>query len=131
MISVDRFVAWLFPDRRPDFEQKREREFIRAANGLKTLRVTPEGGMCIDPEELREQIVEAREQLKHLVHTTGTRIGPYQAVAAVEVAQEAEPSSEELQDCIEVVAWRRLPSGAAVLAIDCSCVCDLLWVREY
>ena len=87
MITLDRFVAWLFPDRRPDCEQKREREFIQAANGLKTLRVTPEGGMFIDPEELREQIVVAREQLKYLVHAPGTRSGPYQAVAAVEVAQ--------------------------------------------
>lgn len=41
MIILDRFVAWLFPDRRPNCEQKREREFIQAANGLKTLRVTP------------------------------------------------------------------------------------------
>lgn len=104
----------LYPDRRPDWEQKREREFIQAANSFKTLRVTPEGGMFIDPEELREQIVSAREQLKHLVHNPGTRSGPCQAVAAVEVAQEADLSAEELQDCIEVVAWRRLPSGAAV-----------------
>ncbi len=114
MINLDRFVAWLFPDRRPDWEQKREREFIQAANGLKTLRVTPEGGMFIDPEELREQLDAAREQLKHLVHKQGTHSGPCQSVTAVEVAQEADPSAEVLQDCIEVVAWRRLPSGAAV-----------------
>lgn len=84
---VKRVFNALYPDRRPDWEQKREREFIQAANGLKTLRVTPEGGMFIDPEELREQIVVAREQLKYLVHAPGTRSGPYQAVAAVEVAQ--------------------------------------------
>ncbi|BBN65690.1 hypothetical protein KUIN1_48800 [Pseudomonas sp. KUIN-1] len=114
MINLHRLISRLFPDRRPDWEQKREREFILAANGLKTLRVTPEGGMFIDPEELREQIVAAREQLKHLVHAPGTHSGPYQAVAAVEVAQEADPSAEGLHDCIEVVAWRRLPSGSAV-----------------
>lgn len=70
--------------------------------------------MFIDPEELREQIVAAREQLKHLVHAPGTRSGPYQAVAAVEVAQEADPSVEGPHDCIEVVAWRRLLNGGAV-----------------
>lgn len=111
---VKRVFNALYPDRRLDWEQKREREFIQAANGLKTLRVTPEGGMFIDPEELREQIVVAREQLKYLVHAPGTRSGPYQAVAAVEVAQEADPSVEGLHDCIEVVAWRRLLSGGAV-----------------
>ena len=102
------------PDRRSELEKAREREFILAANSLKTLSVTDRGGMSIDPEELREQIVAAREQLKHLVHDPGTRSGPCQAVAAVEVAQEAYPSSEESQVCIEVVAWRRLHSGAAV-----------------
>ena len=48
-------------DRRPEWEKAREREFIQAANSLKTLKVTPEGGMSIDPEELREQIVASRE----------------------------------------------------------------------
>ena len=56
----------LHPDSRPDWEQKREREFIQAANSLKTLKVTPEGGMSIDPEELRDQIIASREQLKTL-----------------------------------------------------------------
>lgn len=117
MINLHRFISWLFPNRRPDWEQKREREFIQAANGLKTLRVTPEGGMSIDPEELRDQIVSAREQLKHLVHKPGAPSGQCQAVAAVDVVREADPPADvpvELQDCIEVVAWRRLPSGSAV-----------------
>lgn len=114
-VVVFKYVkAWLLPDKRPDWEQKREREFIQAANSLKTLMVTPEGGMSIDPEELREQIVSAREQLKHLVHNPGTSSGACQALAALEVGQEANPSAEELQDCVEVVAWRRLPSGSAV-----------------
>ncbi|WP_057429681.1 hypothetical protein [Pseudomonas syringae group genomosp. 3] len=117
MINLHRLISWLFPDRRPDWEQKREREFIQAANSLKTLRVTPEGGMSIDPEELRDQIVSAREQLKHLVYKPGAPSGQCQAVAAVDVVREADPSADasvELQDCIEVVAWRRLHSGAAV-----------------
>ena len=114
MINLHRLISWLFPDRRPDWEQKHEREFIQAANSLKTLRVTPDGGMSIDPEELRDQIVSAREQLKHLVHNSGTRSEACQAASVVEVAQEADLSADGLHDCIEVVAWRRLPSGSAV-----------------
>ena len=117
MIYLHRLITRLFPDRRPDWEQKREREFIRAANSLKTLKVTPEGGMSIDPEELRDQIIAAREQLQHLVHQPGKPSRPFQPVAENEVGQKAYPAAEapvELQDCIEVVAWRRLHSGAAV-----------------
>ena len=97
------------PDRRPEREKAREREFIQAANSLKTLSVTNRGGMSIDPEELREQIVAAREQLKHFVHNPRAHSGSCQAVAAAEVVQEADPSAEGGRDCIEVVAWRRLP----------------------
>ncbi len=46
---------------------REEREFIKAANDLKTLQVTPGGGMRIDPEELRDQIIAGRERLKCLV----------------------------------------------------------------
>ena len=113
MINLDRFVAWLFPDRRPDWEQKREREFILAANALKTLSVSDRGGMSINPEELREQIVAAREQLKHLVHKPRA---PGLELTS-EVGQGARPAGDSSQgalDCIEVVTWRRLTSGAAV-----------------
>ncbi|MEE4086423.1 hypothetical protein [Pseudomonas viridiflava] len=72
MINLYRLTSRLFPDRRPEREKAREREFIRAANSFKTLRVTQEGGIFIDPEELREQIVASREQLKHLVQLTTT-----------------------------------------------------------
>lgn len=107
----------LYPDRRPDWEQKREREFILAANGLKTLSVTDRGGMSIDPEELRDQIIAAREQLKHLVHKPGAPGRTLNVSADLKVARERSDvvkASVEQQDCIEVVAWRRLPSGAAV-----------------
>ena len=57
----------LFKDRRPEREIQRDREFIQAANRLKTLRVTHRGGMSIDPEEIRDQIIAAREEYKHLV----------------------------------------------------------------
>ncbi|MBD8616872.1 hypothetical protein IFT69_24485 [Pseudomonas putida] len=59
--------VWLFPDIRPESEIRREKEFIQAANKLKTLRVTDRGGMSIDPEELRDQIIAAREEYKSLV----------------------------------------------------------------
>ncbi|MCT9823217.1 hypothetical protein ACLIMJ_29615 [Pseudomonas veronii] len=117
MINLHRLITRLFPDRRPDWEQKREREFIQAAKSLKTLKVTPEGGMSIDPEELRDQIIASREQLKHLVHKPGAPSRASKAAGGVEVEPEASPSVETpvgAMDCIEVVAWRRLPSGAAV-----------------
>lgn len=107
----------LYPDRRPDWEQKREREFILAANGLKTLSVTDRGGMSIDPEELRNQIVASREQLKHLVHRPEA---PNRSFRAAEDAQVETLVSSTVEapvstmDCIEVVAWRRLLSGAVV-----------------
>ncbi|MFJ2464857.1 hypothetical protein [Pseudomonas sp. NPDC087615] len=117
MINLHRLITKLFPDRRPQQEKKREREFIQAANSLKTLKVTPEGGMSIDPEELREQIVASREQLKHLVHRPEA---PSRSFREVEDAQ-VEPlvgstveAPVSTMDCIEVVAWRRLQSGATV-----------------
>lgn len=61
-------MGWLFwKDKRPEWVQAEEREFIKAANRLKTLQVTPRGGMRIDPEELRDQTLEARELYKQLV----------------------------------------------------------------
>jgi hypothetical protein len=61
-------MGWLFwKDKRPEWVQAEEREFIKAANRLKTLQVTPRGGMRIDPQELRDQILEARELYKQLV----------------------------------------------------------------
>ncbi|WP_339469587.1 hypothetical protein [Pseudomonas sp. EL_65y_Pfl1_R83] len=94
MINLHRLINRLFPDRRPDWEQKREREFILAANSLKTLKVTPGGGMSIDPEELREQIVVSREQLKHLVHKPGAASGSFEAAADIRVEQEASATIE-------------------------------------
>lgn len=113
MINLTQIARWLFPDRRPDYEKERERDFIKAANRLRTLRVTPEGGMSIDPEELRDQIITAREHLKHLVHKPVTTSRPSSPIPG----QEANPVAEALDgalDCLEVVAWRRLHSGAAV-----------------
>ena len=44
-----------------------EEQFIQAANSLKTLRVPLGGCISIDPEEIRDQIIAAREQYKSLV----------------------------------------------------------------
>lgn len=61
-------MAWSFwKDKRPEWVQAEERAIIKAANGLKTLQVTPRGGMRIDPEEIRDQILQARELYKDLV----------------------------------------------------------------
>lgn len=61
-------MAWSFwKDKLPEWIQTEERAFIKAANGLKTLQVTPRGGMRIDPEEIRDRILEARESYKDLV----------------------------------------------------------------
>lgn len=61
-------MAWSFwKDNRPAWIQAEERDFIKAANSLKTLQVTPRGGVRIDPEELRDQILAARELYKDLV----------------------------------------------------------------
>ena len=57
---------WL-KDKRPAWIQEEERRFIQAANRLKTLHVTAGGTMRIDPEEIRDQITEAREQYKVFV----------------------------------------------------------------
>ena len=116
MSNLQRLAAWLFPDRRPDWEKAREREFIAALNGLKTLSTTDRGGMSIDPEELREQIVASREQLKHLVHNPRTPIKSFKGDPNAQVENGTSPLETPVgaMDCIEVVIWRRLPSGAAV-----------------
>lgn len=60
-------MGWFRKPRQMTYWERREQAFIDAANKLKTLHVTPEGAMYIDPEELREQIIASREQLKQFV----------------------------------------------------------------
>lgn len=105
------------PDRRPNWEKARERDFIAAVNKLETLSVTDRGGMAINPEEIREQVITSREQLKDLVHMPGAPRRSLKVVTDTQVDQEASASQEVpvgALDCTEVVAWRRLPSGASV-----------------
>ena len=62
-----RCISLFYTDDRPASERVREQEFISAVNRLKTLRVTPDGGMSVDAEEIREQVIAARHSLKHFV----------------------------------------------------------------
>jgi len=57
----------LFSRRTKTVWEIQEEQFILAANSLKTLQVPLRGCMSIDPEELRDQIITAREQYKSLV----------------------------------------------------------------
>ncbi|MFJ4347660.1 hypothetical protein [Pseudomonas sp. NPDC089401] len=66
MSFMFRIRDFLFPDRRSEAEIRREREFIKAVNKLKTLKVE-RGVMSIDPEEIRDQVLRSREAVKHLV----------------------------------------------------------------
>jgi hypothetical protein len=63
MKMFERCMALFLKDKRPSSEQARDRAFIAALNNLKSLRVTPEGGMSIDPEEIREKVIENRQSL--------------------------------------------------------------------
>ncbi|CAB5645167.1 hypothetical protein APA73_17810 [Pseudomonas aeruginosa] len=67
MSWVRKLSLRLFPDKRPAWVQQQERDFIAAVNSLKTLHVSEGGRMSIDPEEIREQVLESRERLKELV----------------------------------------------------------------
>ena len=60
-------MGWFRKPRQLTYWERRELAFIDAANKLKSLHVTPEGAMYIDPEELREQIIASREKLKQFV----------------------------------------------------------------
>lgn len=60
-------MGWFRKPRQLTYWERRERAFIDAVNKLKALHVTPEGAMYIDPEEIREQIIASREQLKQFV----------------------------------------------------------------
>ena len=80
--------------------------------------------MSIDPEELREQIVASREQLKQLVHRPDAPSKSFSAAEDAEVEALVSPTVEapvSARDCIEVVAWRRLQTGAAVRYVCLQC----------
>lgn len=67
MKMFERCMALFLKDKRPSSEQARDRAFIAAINNLKSLRVTPEGGMSIDPNEIRGKVIASRLALKRFV----------------------------------------------------------------
>jgi len=62
-----RLIGIVCRDNRSGQEQARDRAFIAALNDLKSLRVTPDGGMSIDPEEIREKVIASRRSFKRFV----------------------------------------------------------------
>lgn len=64
-------MNWLYRNRPKTVWELKEEQFILAANRLKTLQVPLGGCMSIDPEEIRDQIIAAREQYKGLVRQDG------------------------------------------------------------
>jgi hypothetical protein len=64
---LGRFIGFCCRDNRSVAEQARDRAFIAALNDLKSLRVTPEGGMSIDPNEIREKVIASRRALSRFV----------------------------------------------------------------
>jgi hypothetical protein len=62
-----RLIRLVCRDNRSGREQARDRAFIAALNNLQSLRVTPDGGMSIDPEEIRNRVIASRHALKHFV----------------------------------------------------------------
>lgn len=67
MKLFERCMAIFLKDKRTSTEQARDRAFIVALNNLKSLHVTAEGGMSIDPDEIREQVIVSRHRLKRFV----------------------------------------------------------------
>lgn len=49
-------MGWFRKPLKLTYWERREQAFIDALNQLKTLHVTPEGAMYLDPKELREQL---------------------------------------------------------------------------
>lgn len=62
-----RCIEFVWRDKRLGREQARDRAFIAALNNLQSLRVTPDGGMSIDPDEIREQVIASRQSLKRFL----------------------------------------------------------------
>lgn len=67
MSYLHRLFGSLFRDTRPDWVKAKEMQFIHALNQLKTLRVHEHGGMSIDVEEVRDQVLASREAYRIFV----------------------------------------------------------------
>lgn len=104
MQLITRLRELLCRDRRPDWVQKQERDFIDAVNSLNLHAKDNHGGFALDPDEIRALVFASYQ--KHLAHNPAeTATG-----GKTQLTREA---NRDMLDCIELVAWRRLPSGAA------------------
>lgn len=125
-----KIIEWLWKDKRSAWEQKQDRLAIDAFNKLKNYSVSDRGGLSMDPEELREQVVTGRKELKHLVQSSPNRTTQtHQSTTAALPPLQSEPatSASRVHDFIEVVTWRSLKSGASVRYI---CLQDLTTNRH-
>lgn len=113
-----RLYAWIFPDNRSDWEKKQERQFIEAINSLRNYSVTSRGGLSMDPEEVREQVLASREAYRHLIQNPSLDHPPKAQQSTCTPKPHGDHSHShsptEVLDYIEVVTWRCLPSGATV-----------------
>lgn len=70
-------MAWLFwrhrPSRPESWHDKQERLFIEAIRPLKNFQVTERGGVSIDPEDLREKVLESRARNRPFVDSEHRR----------------------------------------------------------
>lgn len=111
------FWAWLFKDKRSDWEQKQDRLAIDAFNKLKNYSVSDRGGLSMNPEELRERVMTGREELKHLVQPAPNCTIHTQQSSTVPLTGHQggpSPNASAMDDFVEVVIWRRLASGASM-----------------
>ena len=66
MKRFDRLIGLVCRDNRPGREHAGDRAFS-ALNNLKSLRVTPDGGISIEAVEISEQGITSRHALKRFV----------------------------------------------------------------
>ncbi len=87
MKLLTRLWSVISPDRSPEREKTREREFILAANSLYWVSFR-------SAATLRDQIVASREQLKHLVHRSEAPNRSFRAAEDAQVEPSVSPTVE-------------------------------------
>lgn len=116
MNALDKILNFFWPDQRSDWEKKRERLFLDAANRLKNFYVTDQGGISMDPEEVRDAILrfarqhDSAPQTEHPVPMGATGI------------------------IMERYAWRRLDHASAVryeLLVSDKGVCTVIAAERF
>lgn len=64
---IDWITSRILKSKPKTVRKLKEEQFILAINSLRTLEVTASGGMSIDPEEIRDKVIQERQRLKYLV----------------------------------------------------------------